>query len=138
MGLPDGDYLFGRVVAGPLDRSVAPMPGSFLVYIYRHRSPEPAPNHDELRRDCLLIAPAFVNQLGFTKGYLNVVDNRPVENADLLPNHCFRRWNGDYLDERGRPLKARTEPCGEWGLGNYRTLDDQLSDALGIPRAPVA
>lgn len=49
----------------------------------------------------------------------------------------FLRYNGDYFDEQGRPLPAPVEPCGQWGIGNYRIIDDLVSRALGIPLAPV-
>ncbi len=30
-------------------------------------------------------------------------------------------------------LPAPTEPCGEWGLASYLYIDDQISEALGLP-----
>jgi hypothetical protein len=136
IGLPTDAYIFGRVVAGPLPRERAPMPGAYLVYVYRHRSIRPKPEIAELGPQNLLIPPVFINQLGWTKGYFLPVGSQPIRPPDRLPRHCFRRWTGECLDDTGQPLPAPTEPCGEWALGNHRTLDDQISQALGIPPAP--
>lgn len=137
MGLPDGEFVFGRVIDGPLERSRAPMPGAYLIYVYAHRSAEPSLDLDALVPSNLLFAPAFVNQLGWTKGYFLPVGSMPVSVEDRLPRHCFRRHNGTFLDEQGNLLDAPVEPCGNWGLGNHRSLDDRISEALGIPPAPI-
>jgi hypothetical protein len=39
------------------------------------------------------------------------------------------------VDDGFAVLPQRSEPCGVWGLDSYLTLDDSLSDALGIGRA---
>jgi hypothetical protein len=57
---------------------------------------------------------------------------------DLLARHCF--WDaarGRYYDEDFKELPMPLEPCGDWGLHSFRTIDDALSEALGIPPAPV-
>jgi len=73
--------------------------------------------------------------LGWKKGYFLKVGD--VLQNGRLKHHCFRDFNGNYLDETGRKLKFRTDPCGVWGLVSYRCIDDHISDALGIPRVPV-
>lgn len=111
------------------------MPGSYLVHIYNTvADAKSAPA--ELSRDRLLIPPTFINRLPWTKGYFEIIDHRAIGPDDLLGKHCFRRWTGDYVDEEGNKLPAPMEPCGEWGITSYRMLDDLVSDALGIPRAP--
>ena len=47
---------------------------------------------------------------------------------------AVHRDDGIYLDEVGRKLLRRFDPCGEWGLASYRWIDDHISDAMGIPR----
>ncbi len=133
--LRDGRFLFGRVVRADLPRDRAPMPGSYLVYVYDFLSESKAPPA-RLTPDRLLIPPTFTNRLPWTKGYFETIDNRAISRADLVAKHCFRRWTGDYVDEDGSKLPAPIEPCGEWGLTSYRMLDDLISDAVGIPRAP--
>ena len=57
--------------------------------------------------------------------------------GNILPQHCFRRWTGECLDESGNKLAGPTEPFGEWGLARYRMIDDLISDALGSPPVPA-
>jgi len=134
MQLPDDRYLFGRVVATDLPSGRAPMPGANLVYIYRDRSETKEPG--VLTPDRLLLPPLFTNRLGWTRGVFETVHHAPLAPGDLLARHCFRRWNGDHLDEYGRLLPGPVEPCGDWTLVSYRRIDDLVSDALGYPRAP--
>lgn len=61
---------------------------------------------------------------------------RSLAEGDVLKQHCFKDSYGHYYDEQSRELPGRIEPCGVWGLHSYRTIDDDISDALGIPRAP--
>jgi hypothetical protein len=74
----------------------------------------------------------------WTKSYFQNVAHEPIESDDLLDRHCF--WDAVrrvYRDETGTISSSRSEPCGEWGLGSFRMIDDLVSDALGITRAPV-
>lgn len=138
MLLPDGKYLFGRVILADLPKGKAPMPTSNLVYIYGVRSSQkdPPPLH-LLTPEKLLIAPQFINRMPWSKGYFEVVGHESLAMSDLLRRHCF--WDPirkTYRDEMGGIAEGRTEPCGEWGLQSYRTLDDKISTTLGIPLAP--
>ena len=133
---PNGSYLFGRVIEVDLPRERAPMPGASLIYIYRTTAESPTPELSLLTRDDLLVPPIFTNRLGWTRGYFVSVAHRELTADDLLPQHCFRRWTGEYLDQFGKLRPGPVEPCGDWGLSSYRGIDDQVSDALGIPRVP--
>lgn len=139
MLLPDGRYLFGRVILSDLPATRAPMPTSNLIYIYKVQSDKKAPPPIQaLKPENLLIAPEFINRMPWTKGYFETVAHEPLQQADLLQQHCF--WDSSrkiYTDETGEKLAKRIEPCGIWGLGSYRVLDDLVSDALGIPRVPI-
>jgi hypothetical protein len=136
MQLPDNTYLFGRVIGAELELPRAPMPGSYLIYVYRHRSTTKVPDWAELQPQRLLLPPVFINRMPWTKGYFETIDSRDLLESDRLRQHCFRRWNGTYLDEAGEILPGPVEPCGDWGLSSYRWLDDEVSDAVGIPRVP--
>lgn len=136
MLMPTGNHLFGRVVLAEPPREKAPMPGAYLIYIYAWQSPTSRPDYSQLRRDRLLIPPLWTNKLAWTKGYFQTVENRPLEDAVILTQHCFRSSTGKLVDETGRPLDRRSEPCGEWGSASYRWIDDHVSDAVGIRRAP--
>lgn len=142
MRLPNGLHLFGRVILADVAQGRAPMPGANLIYIYDVQSPTPQPDYAELLPNRLLIPPLWTNRLPWTKGYFQHVENRPLGDFDLLRKHCFRRvpvepnLSGKYVDELGTELRARTEPCGEWGLVSYRWIDDHVSDAVGMRRVP--
>jgi len=142
MQLPTDDYLFGRVILADAPQGRAPMPGANLIYIYDRRSAAPKLEVSDLRPGRLLIPPLWTNRLPWSKGYFLTIENRTLEKFDLLRQHCFSRARlsptkpTTFVDETGRTLAQRTEPCGEWGLVSYRWIDDHVSDALGMPRVP--
>ena len=136
MRLPDGTYLFGRVV--DTNANAGGFPNAVLLYVYSHRSatPEP-PGPALLRPHSLLIPPVMTNRLPWSKGYFETIVNLPLEPGEKLPQHCFESFGMQrYFDERGRELKGRVEPCGQFGLHSYRTIDDAISETLGLPLAP--
>ncbi|MGD7708308.1 immunity 26/phosphotriesterase HocA family protein [Microlunatus sp. Y2014] len=139
MQLPDRTYLFGRVIGADLEPPRAPMPKAYLIYVYQGCSQTIEPDLDALVPDRLLLPPVFINRMPWTKGYFQTVANRDLAEGDLLPQHCF--WDAlraCYIDEQQNVLPREVPPCGDWGLSSYRWLDDQISDALGIPRVPEA
>lgn len=130
---PDGQFLFGRVVstdaAGPMGV------GCVLIYVYRTRASAKAPA-PELLRGQLLVPPMMTNKLPWTRGYFEHVENRLLSPMERLPQHCFKDTRGWYFDENGSRLPGATGPVGSWGLDSFRTIDDKVSQALGIPLAP--
>ena len=58
------------------------------------------------------------------------------ERGEAFDLHCFVDDRGIFYDEYGNKLSRRREPCGEYGLDSYLTIDDRISTALGIPLAP--
>ena len=130
------DYLFGRVI-----RTDAAMfgEGNILLYFYDawsvDRSTIPALDHRKL-----LIPPVITNRLAWSRGYFSHVENRPLLDDDVLPVHCFvshsYRDGPRYFDEFRRQLPNPVPPVGDAGLHSYRTIDDAISSALGIPLAP--
>jgi hypothetical protein len=115
--------------------SVGGFPNGVLVYLYDASSPDKTkiPN---LRRDELLLPPLATNRLPWSRGYFETVESRPLKASDVLPVHCFRSFTGRYFDESGNPIDIPVEPVGEFALQSYRSIDDLVSDALGIERAP--
>lgn len=138
MGLPDGTHIFGRVIDADItERQRAPMPGAYLIYIYRQRSRTKHPHPAELTPDQLLLPPVFINRMPWTKGYFETVEQTELSSHDRLAQHCF--WSAAreiHVDENRNPLPREIQPCGDWALSSYRWLDDQVSDALGIARVP--
>jgi len=130
---PDGQFLYGRVIntdANPLG-----VGGVILLYIYRARSSEKRAIPD-LRRGELLVPPLITNKRPWTMGYFEHLKEAPLTALDHLPQHCFRDVRGWYFDEAGKRLHGPVEPVGQWGLHSFRTIDDEVSKALGIAVAP--
>lgn len=136
MQLPDERYLFGRVVS--TDAEIGPMKDVILVYVYRQRfDSKDAPPRSELSPERLLVSPIMTNRLPWSKGHFETVEHWPLEAGDVLPQHCFlSAARGRYFDEKGNELPGPVEPVGDWGLHSFRTIDDEISDALGLERAP--
>lgn len=131
----DGVFLFGRVI--DLEASIGGFPG-ILLYVYDivRSTPEP-PDVTTLTPARLLVPPMSTNRLGWSRGYFKTVLHADLRPGDTLRVHCFRdTLRGRYFDEHGRRLAQAVEPVGEWGLQSYRTIDDAVSAALGIPLAP--
>ena len=80
-----------------------------------------------------MIPPAMTNALPWSRGYFEFVRNEPLRATDVLRQHCFRDVRGWFFDETGRRLDEAVEPVGTWDLHSYRTIDDEISLALGLP-----
>jgi hypothetical protein len=105
------------------------------VYLFRgSESADEAVHDDHLRTELLLIPPLFVHRGLWTRGYAEHVRETTLSTADRLAEHCFKAPWG-HFDEFG-VKKAHSEPCGQWSMSTVWTLDDRLSDALGVARAP--
>ena len=131
-GFPFG---YGRVV-NP-HTPIGGGPDGILIYVYNAFSSEKI-DIPELSRDHLLIPPQGINQLPWTRGYFETVLNKPLAADDVLPVHCFldpRYEDETYCNEYRERLPFRSEPCGFYALGSYRTFDDEVSEALGIELA---
>lgn len=135
---PTRGYVFGRVIGVDLTRERAPMPGANLVYVYDGAHPDCEPDIESLSPTRLLVPPMFINRLPWSRGYFVTVASRPLQADDLLPAHYF--WSaarGRYVDEAGSVLDFQPPaPVGEWGLHSFRTFDDAVSEALGVPPVP--
>lgn len=137
INVSDDFFLFGRVIGAGLGRERAPMPGANLIYVYQLRSAAPVPDLRSMTPDRLLIPPVFINSQPWTRGYFLTVGHHDLQNSDQLQPHCF--WSvlrQTYIDGDMVPLAEPAPQCGTWALFSYRWLDDQISDAVGIPRVP--
>ena len=131
MQLPDDRYVFGRVISTEAHAAPA-MPGGVLISIDRTRSEaKEVPSVEEMRTDRLLVSPIMTNRLPWTRGYFEPLANIPLADDDVLAQHRFRRWDGCYDDENLSELSRSVEPVGDYGLHSFRTIDDEVSDALG-------
>jgi len=134
---PEDRYLFGRVISTTAKWGANPSLTANLIYVFKVRSvAKTMPDRTELLSDRLLFAPVMTNRLPWSRGYFETITNLPLGEGEVLQQHCFRFSNHRCYDEHHRELSGPTEPCGEGGLHSFRTVDDLVSDALGIPLAP--
>lgn len=134
LSLADGLFRYGRLVA--TDANAGGFERSNLIYIYRATA-EQKEAIPPLLREQLLVAPKMTNNLPWVRGYFETLGNDPIGPMDRLRQHSFRDvLRGWFFDEYGRRLQKATEPVGEWVLHSYRTIDDAISEALGVPLAP--
>jgi hypothetical protein len=140
MQLPDESYLSGRVITPAARWTKAEGAGpAVLIYIYRARSDsKDVPLREELRPDRLLVSPIMTNRLPWSRGYFETIATIPLDVDDVLRQHCFSDASvtGKYFDEMSNEVAGPVEPVGDYGLHSFRTIDDQVSDAVGIPRVP--
>jgi hypothetical protein len=114
------------------------MTGCYLIYVFDHRLvTEEAPSADRLTTDHLLLPPRFINRLPWSRGYFWTVRNEPFGPGQMLDHHCFMEPNrGTIVDEYENPVHRPCEHMGFAALGSFRTIDDDVCEALGIPLAP--
>lgn len=131
------EYLFGRVI--DVDAHVlTPEMKAILMYIHYAWSASKR-EVPPLSRDRLLIPPVMINRLGWSRGFMETVEHRPLGAGEIFPSHCFvyeRPAGPRYFDERGHELPGPSGPVGLAALSSYRSLDDKISRALGIPLSP--
>lgn len=64
----------------------------------------------------------------------------PLSKDGILEEHCFIKIGTnprEYVDETGKSIPNRIEPCGTYGLTNHRKIDDLLSEKYKLPFAPL-
>lgn len=126
-------FRFGRVIR--TDARVGPMENVNLVYLYKNSSPS-CSKIPELAPNNLLVPPEFINDLPWSKGYFQTVAVRELLPSDILEEHCFFWYSRQrYVDEYGNEVPQHSTGVGQYALASYRTIDDRISDALGIPRS---
>jgi hypothetical protein len=125
-------YLFGRVIR--TDANAGGFPNSNLIYIYSPESKTPEPIPELLPRH-LLLPPMMTNNLPWVRGYFKFVCHRPLAKGDLLPRHSFQDERGWLFNESGARQRRASSPIGEWALHSFRTIDDEISQALGLQLA---
>jgi Immunity protein 26 len=103
-----------------------------LVYIYDAISGErPAP--EVLIPSNLIIGPSVVNNLGWVRGYWEIMASPPLRPADIRKGHVFIRYRGtgspadyDLVDEDGRVVVDPTidpRSLSQSGYSNFNHID---------------
>lgn len=133
----EGVFLWGRLVKKA--RFFGVDANFSLVYIYDAIGPV-RPSPDLLTPQNLIVGPSVVNDLGWARGYWEIIASERIKATDLLDHHYFIRYHGtgstsdyDIVDEQGR--KARTaevqiNKLAQSGFGNFNLIDWQLRKIL--------
>jgi len=110
-----------------------------LVYIYDANGPE-RPTSELLVPQNLIIGPVVVNNLGWVRGYWEIVASEPIRTDDVLERHLFVEFWGtgstsdyDIVDEAGKRVDKlgidRTR-LSQSGFGNFNSVDWNLRAIL--------
>jgi len=111
-----------------------------LVYLYDAIGFD-RPTPDLLVPGNLILGPSVVNNLGFSRGYWEIVGSEPVIASDMLDRHLFVRFKGtgrpdDYklVDEIGAKVHIKHSPSdrslAQSTIGNYNLIDWHVRDIL--------
>jgi Immunity protein 26 len=83
-----------------------------LVYLYDAIGKD-RPSADILSSQNLIIGPSVVNNLGWSRGYWEIVASEHVKPADMLDHHNFIRYHGtgstrdyDIVNEKGQMVRS--------------------------------
>jgi hypothetical protein len=118
----DDRFVFGQVVAQDVKF------GGFAscqhkVAIFRQFS-QSVTGWNDCIASGLLIPPQYINNLGFSRGFMPVVGMAaPVTLNEK--EYCYKDSRGRVLDEQGNPCEARNL-VSDYGFGNYLTLEYQI------------
>ena len=124
-----------------------------LVYIYDVISPT-LPTPSALTPKHLIIGPMIVKNLGWVRGYWEIVASRPLDAGDVLERHLFKAPLGvpphvqwEIVDDRESPVSAEgvdPEALSIAGIGNFNFIDHLVRGILarrgvvsGLPNKPV-
>lgn len=131
IGLKVGGYILGRIIRH--EASDYPILGEYLIYIYSgiFEVGSELPRHGP---SSLMLPPLFVNKTGWTRGYFGFIKSSSIQPDEVLKEHCF---SGCYFSPTGfvnefGEAVSRSEPCGAYGLDNYKMVDYYISEKLGL------
>jgi hypothetical protein len=112
---------------------------SNLVYVYDVVSRE-RPEPELLLPSNLIIGPTLVNNLGWVRGYWEIIASEPLRAADKRDRHLFVRYRGsgsrdDYqlIDESGHLVvdgSVDLSTLGQSGYGNFNSIDWMVRGVL--------
>lgn len=127
-------YVYGRVMA--TDLLLGSIEGSLLIYLYADTGRRKViPPIDVRLAANLLVPPILTNRLLWTRGYFETIGNVDIGEGEELERHCFKTVRGTFVDECSNPVADPPPMVGWHELASYRSVDEQISDALGIERA---
>ena len=134
-----GIFLWGRLIKRGLFFGAV----TNLVYIYDAIDAE-RPEARLRTPSNLILPPIVVNNLGWSRGYWQIMASEPLSREDILPHHRFVRYAGtgstdDYVivDERGETVRTwlsrkRDDPrkLSQSGISNFNHVDWLIMETL--------
>jgi Immunity protein 26 len=124
-------FFFGRVIK--TDAIVGGFKNVTLIYVYK-KSAKSKDKIPELSLKDLLVPPMGTNALPWRKGFFETLANAPVKSSDMLKSHVFRNvLRKRLINDTGQVVTGEFDLVGSDGLHSYQTIDDELSEALGLP-----
>lgn len=110
------------------------MEGAILIYIYKASSDDKS-KVPSLEKENLLLPPMLISRSPWSGGYFETIENRPLEEDDVLPVHCFESISEPptYHDDYAQELPGKVEPCGRLSLWFDLGISICVCEALGIP-----
>lgn len=123
---------FGRVIRD--DVAMGQWSPIYLVYIFSgfRKNYDLVP--DGLGPRDLLMPPRLCGRSPWTKGYFLTVDHEPLKSSDVLKvNSFYCKVRRMHVDENGDELADVDGLCSLYAVGNYDTIDADISKALGLP-----
>lgn len=132
-----GVFLWGRYIKR--EKFFGSDFASPLVYVYDAiGSDRPAPQF--LNSWNLIIGPSVVNNLGWVRGYWEIMDSPPLLRTDVRDTHLFVRYRGtgspvdyDLVHEHGRVVvdpAVDPKSLGQSGYSNFNHIDWLVRDIL--------
>lgn len=126
---PEERYFLGQIVS--LNAAAGGFEGCILINIFAFKHSTPI-DISELTSYELLIAPLYINRIGFSRGYMPIIGNAPV--IETSSQYCyFDVLHKKYLDSQGNEISESIGLVGDWGVSNYLVMDDLISEKLGLP-----
>lgn len=128
--LCDGKYTFGQV----LDAGVV-VDGGFrdlalvVVFASRSKTKDMPPNLVTSER---IASPKLIPKVAWSRGYFETIGRAPVEWGP----YCLKAAWGDYFDRTGKKLSKPLGMVLSMGVANYRVIEDEVCEWLGIPLSP--
>ncbi len=127
-------FRFGMVVSTTM--KIVSFENVTMVYIYDHLGNK-KDDYPKFATKKLLIPPQAINALGWSRGFFETVARLDLE---IHPEYKFSQHHfasfvrpGLYYDEFDNEIKNPIEPIGAHGLGNHRTIEDDVCHKLGYP-----
>lgn len=127
--LCDRMYTFGQVLDAGITLSEFRDLALVVVFELRSKKKEIPPDLTKSKR---VVSPMLMQKVAWSRGYFETIGREPVEGGA----YCFQAAWGDYFDRMGKKLAKPIGTVLDMDVGNYRVIEDEVCNWLGIPLSP--